>query len=194
MDEDICIGIRMARPADAAGIANIFVDSWRETYAGILPATGLLRMSKPDQTAAWIRAISCANLSNPTLVAADAKANIYGFVGAGTSRDRSLPYEAEIYTLYVAPGFTGQGIGASLMSSVFRLFSKANYGGLIIWALADNPSRFFYEAMGGRLIAERQHPLWGATYREIAYGWGSLDLGKSTQRVGRGSLTDPSLD
>jgi L-amino acid N-acyltransferase YncA len=194
MNENIRIGIRMARPADAAEIANIYVESWRETYAGILPASGLLKMSKPDHTAIWTRAINASNLRNPTLVAADANANVYGFAGAGNSRDRSLPYEAEIYTLYVAPGFTGQGIGACLMSSMFRLFSKANCRGMIIWALADNPSRFFYEAMGGRLIAERLHPMWGATYREIAYGWTSLDLNNTAQRVGRTSQTDPSLE
>jgi len=129
-------------------------------------------------------------LRNPVLVASDAKSNIFGFASAGPSRDRSLPFEGEVYTLYVAPGWTGQGIGSALLQSVFKLFAKANYRGIIIWALADNPSRFFYEAMNGQLVAERQHPLWGRTMREIGYGWRSLDACKPTQRVGRGA--DPS--
>jgi L-amino acid N-acyltransferase YncA len=186
MDETIRIGIRLARADDAADIAGIYVDSWRDTYAGVLPATGLLRMSKPEHTAGWTRTIKNSNLRSPVLVAADAKSNVYGFASAGPSRDKSLPYEGEVYTLYVAPGRTGQGMGAALMTSVFRLFSKANYKGIVIWALADNPSRFFYEAMGGQLIAERQHPMWGETLREIAYGWPKLDIGVPRQRVGRG--------
>jgi GNAT superfamily N-acetyltransferase len=119
-------------------------------------------------------------------VAADAKSNVYGFASAGPSRDKTLPYEGEIYALYVAPGRTGQGMGTALMSSVFRLFSKSHFSGIVIWALAENPSRFFYEAMGGQLIAERQHPMWGQTLREIGYGWRKLDIAKPRQRVGRG--------
>ena len=41
MDETIRIGIRLARPADAGEIAHVYVDSWRDTYANILPETGL---------------------------------------------------------------------------------------------------------------------------------------------------------
>lgn len=186
MDETIRIGIRLARPEDAADIASIYVDSWRDTYAGLLPATGLLKMSKADHTSGWTRTIGTSKLRNPVLVASDAKSKVYGFSSAGPSRDRSLPYEAEIYTLYVAPGRTGQGMGSALMSSVFRLFSKANYGGIVIWALAGNPSRFFYEALGGQVVAERQHPIWGETMREVAYGWPKLDIARPRARVGRG--------
>lgn len=193
MDDVIRIGIRMARPTDAAGIAAVWVDSWRETYAGILPEAGLLRMSKADQTAGWQRTIKASNLRNPVLVAADEKSNVYGFASAGPSRDKSLPFEGEVYTLYVAPGWTGQGLGTALLSSMFRIFAKAHCRGMIIWALADNPSRFFYEAMGGHFIAERDHALWGKTMREIGYGWRALDIGKPAQRVGRGAEPEPPL-
>lgn len=193
MDETVRIGIRMARPSDAAGIASIYVESWRDTYAGILPEAGLLRMSKADHTVAWARTIKHANLRNPVLVAADDKSNVYAFASAGPSRDRSLPFEGEVYTLYVSPGWTGQGLGTALLASIFRLFSKANCRGVVIWALGENPSRFFYEAMGGRLVAERDHGLWGKTMREVGYGWSSLDIGKPVQRVGRGAEPQPPL-
>jgi L-amino acid N-acyltransferase YncA len=175
MSEDREIGIRMARAGDAGAIAEIYVDSWRETYAGLLPTSSLARMSKPDQTRHWQRHLEQANLRNPIFVASDASSNLFGFASAGPTRDQSLRFEAEIYTLYVAPGFTGQGIGTALMSSIFHLFSRSTYKGMIIWALADNPSRFFYETMGGKIVAERMHPVWGEAYREIAYGWDSFE-------------------
>jgi GNAT superfamily N-acetyltransferase len=151
-------------------------------------------MSKQDHTFAWQRTIKAANLKNPVLVASDEKSNIFGFASAGPSSDKSLPYEGEVYTLYVAPGWTGQGLGAALLSSTFRLFAKAHCRGIVIWALGENPSRFFYEAMGGHLVAERDHAVWGKTMREIAYGWRSLDIGPSTQRVGRGAEPEPPLN
>jgi len=191
MDDTIRIGIRLARPADAVHIAHIYVESWRETYAGILPDAGLLRMSKVDHATSWLRTIKGSNPRHPVLVAGDTRGNIYGFASAGPSRDKSLPFEGEVYTLYVAPGWTGQGLGSALLSSIFRLFAKANFRGIVIWALADNPSRFFYEAMGGRLIAERQHPLWGRSMREIGYGWRSLDACRPTHRVARGADPEP---
>jgi hypothetical protein len=40
--------------------------------------------------------------------------------------------------------------------------------------LAQNPSRFFYEAMGGRRVGERMESLWGLELPEIAYGWPDL--------------------
>jgi hypothetical protein len=41
--------------------------------------------------------------------------------------------------------------------------------------LADNPARFFYEAMGGRRIRERDERLWGVDLHEAAYGWRDLE-------------------
>jgi hypothetical protein len=48
-----------------------------------------------------------------------------------------------------------------------------------LWVLADSPSRFFYQAMGGIRIGERDERLWGAAVHEVAYGW--PDLGALAQ-------------
>jgi hypothetical protein len=53
----------------------------------------------------------------------------------------------------------------------------------VIWAHARNHARFFYEAMGGRLIAERTARLMGETVQEAAFGWKTLALAeRSTAR------------
>jgi L-amino acid N-acyltransferase YncA len=176
MSDTVELAVRMARISDAEGIARVYVESWQETYAGILPTSALAKMSVSDQARQWRAMITASSLQSPVFVAASAEGTVYGFASAGPARDLSFGFDAEVYTLYVAPGFTGQGLGRELLSSVFRLFSKASYRKMIIWALAANPSRYFYEAMGGRLIAERQHPVWGASYSEVAYGWDALTL------------------
>jgi GNAT superfamily N-acetyltransferase len=172
--EEIPLSIRMARRADAGSIARIHVESWRETYANILPVNGLTGMSQRRETASWAATIMQQSMRNPVLVAADAQDGIYGFLSAGPSRDKTLPFEAEVYTLYVAPGHTGQGIGFALLDWCFGLFRRAGFRSAIIWALASNPSRFFYERQGGTLVAERDICVFGAAQREIGYGWRNM--------------------
>ena len=44
----------------------------------------------------------------------------------------------------------------------------------VIWVLEANPSRFFYQAMGGNVVAERTERFAGTTLAELAYGWEQL--------------------
>lgn len=45
--------IRPAVPADAAGMARVHVDSWRESYGGIVPEGYLNALSVPERTRRW---------------------------------------------------------------------------------------------------------------------------------------------
>ena len=76
--------------------------------------------------------------------------------------------------LYVHPNFQGQAVGRSLLAKLFRVLATKGLDSALIWVLAENPARFFYEAMGGTLIAGREERLWGVPLREMAYGWSDL--------------------
>jgi hypothetical protein len=54
----------------------------------------------------------------------------------------------------------------------------------VIWVLAANPSRFFYETMGGKRVGEREEDMWGVKLREIAYGWLDLEAALKAGRPG----------
>ena len=41
--------------------------------------------------------------------------------------------------------------------------------------LAENPARFFYEAMGGKLCGQRTDTMAGQDVDEVAYAWRDLD-------------------
>ena len=47
------IQIRAAVPEDAASMARVHVDSWRSTYAGIVPAEYLAGLSYPNRESLW---------------------------------------------------------------------------------------------------------------------------------------------
>ncbi|WP_274651023.1 hypothetical protein [Paenibacillus humicola] len=42
---------------------------------------------------------------------------------------------------------------------------------MLIWVLSENPNRYFYEALGGRFIREKEIEIGGTKLKESAYGW-----------------------
>jgi GNAT superfamily N-acetyltransferase len=165
------ITIRAARRGDTKAIGRIQVETWRDAYAGLLPDKILLRMSAEIEGGRWVRVIE---RNESVVVAQDAKAGVIGFGSCGPSRVGGLPYDSEVYTLYVQPGHQGHGAGRWLLQALFDEIKLAGGKSALIWVLKANPSRFFYEAMGGRHVADRNEQLWGAVVAESAYAWNKL--------------------
>ena len=172
--------IRKARPSDAEAVARIYVAAWRDTYPLILPTKLLLNMTTEGQSARWRNAIAMA-AREAVYVAEDDKGAIFGMTSLGRARDSGLGYDAEIYTLYVDPVMTGRGIGRALLSGAFAALAERGHTRCVIWAHAKNPARFFYEAMGGKLIAERTTAMLGAPVPEVAFGWPKLALAEASR-------------
>jgi ribosomal protein S18 acetylase RimI-like enzyme len=175
MQDGIQGGMRRATPGDAAAIARIHVDAWRATYAGILPDAYLVGMRRMQQAAGWRRAIAGDRGARLTLVMEEAGAGIVGFVSGGPARKGGLPrgggVRGEVYTLYVGGDWQGRGYGRALLYGVMASLFENDLGGVVVWVLEANPSRFFYEAMGGARLATRREMFAGADLAEIGYVW-----------------------
>ena len=169
---DLDVTVRLGRVADASGIARTYVETWRPTYAGMVPDRVLLEMSEDIQRERWHRSLDRPG-GELVSVAEDRRHGIVGFAGGGAGRD-SGDFGAEVFTLYVLPDAQGSGIGRGLLAHMFRAFGRAGVNSAMLWVLAENPSRFFYEAVGGERVAEREERLWGTNLPEIAYGWPDL--------------------
>src|ERR1700761_3116028 len=111
--EYLALSVRQARPSDAADLARIYIESWQDTYAGLISHSLLGAMSLKNHTARWQ-----ATMRGPgaVLVAEDAAHGPIGLASLGLARDGSLGFEGEIYTLYVDPAFFGRGAGRALMT------------------------------------------------------------------------------
>lgn len=174
--------IRGARRGDAAAIARVHVDAWRAAYAGTVPDEYLIGMTEQAQAKAWRRLLAARRRQETVLVAEvpggveeAGAAAIVGFGSCGPQRMRALLYSGEVYTLYVAPDWQGEGIGRRLLAALFRRLYENGVPDAVIWVLAANPARFFYEAMGGQRVAERQDSFAGAMLEETAYAWPDLE-------------------
>ncbi|HET6620071.1 MAG TPA: GNAT family N-acetyltransferase [Dongiaceae bacterium] len=183
--------IRPAAARDAADIARIYVDAWRSSYAAILPHRVLLGMSCEQQTRQWSSAIGSEHQS--VIAATEADHRVVGFASFGPPR-RNAPSAGrfageedakigEIYTLYVQPELQERGIGRGLMAAAFAAMARKGCGRCFLWVLRDNPARYFYERVGGMVVAERQEQLWGCAVEQICYGW--PDLAQAMDRPAR---------
>ena len=173
--EKLPLTIRLARPADAAQVARVYIESWHDTYPGVIPNALLRAMTPKGQTARWNASIR-AQTREFVLVAENDRHGIVGMASLGPARDRGIGFDGEVYTLYVDPAVFDRGVGRALLNGGFQVLRQRGYNSCVIWAHARNNARFFYEAMGGRIIAERKGMLMGEPTPEVAFGWKTLAL------------------
>ena len=169
------IAIRAARPADAAAIGRIHVESWRESYRGLLSQNLLESVSAVVRAAMWRGAWEN---ERPILlfVAQQASGDLVGFAGGGSSRAASLPHDAEVYVIYVLRAAQRRGCGRRLMAALADALHARGFKSLYLWVLEENMgARRFYERLGGILVGEKTEVHGDQEFREVAYGWDRLE-------------------
>ncbi|GGL02590.1 GNAT family N-acetyltransferase [Deinococcus radiotolerans] len=162
--------IRAATPADAPGIAAVHVQSWAETYAGLMPDDFLTRMTSPETQARrevfWTGNI--ADGQDAVLVAEDA-GQIVAFASAGTARDHP-GFDAELFTLYSLKAAQGAGLGRDLLRRAAQAMQARGAGSLALWVLDTNPTRHWYARQGAHECGEKRE----GALRELRLGWSDL--------------------
>src|SRR5438876_12133370 len=165
------ITVRSARPEDAHSIAQLDVETWRATYAGLLSASYLVGLSERRRELGW-RSVILREPRDVRVAVGDGGA-VLGFGSCGPNRgDRR--FAGEVFTLYVAPDWQNQGVGRRLLIALFRRLVAVGRSSAILWVLRDNPSRFFYERLGARLVRHKTLAVAASTVEAIAYGWSDL--------------------
>ena len=64
-------------------------------------------------------------------------------------------FEREIYSIYILKKFQHKGIGRLLVDVMINKYIKNSISSVILWTLQDNPSRLFYEKLGGKIVDKR---------------------------------------
>lgn len=163
--------VRDAQANDAASIARVQVDSWRTTYAGILPECHLAGLSYERAEQVWRGGLTNPNWQSFIAVAEAPAAGIIGFACGGPERAGRPDYQGELYAIYLLQAYQLQGIGRALVSATAQRLLQRQLTTMLVWVLAANPARRFYEALGGVLVDERTIEIGGASLVEVAYGW-----------------------
>jgi ribosomal protein S18 acetylase RimI-like enzyme len=180
------ICIRRARSADAAAIGAVHVATWRTAYAGVLPEAYLSNLSVVRHAAGYEMAISDRRNGHAVFVAvasgADAPSGapareggtIIGFVSGGRAR-RSGFGQGEVETLYLLDDYRDRGVGRRLMRAMAAHLSAVGCRSAMLWVLKDNPTRWFYQRLGGRPAAREIIRFAGQMMEQLAFTWDPIE-------------------
>jgi GNAT superfamily N-acetyltransferase len=166
--------IREASPTDAAAIARVHVDSWRTTYAGIVPADYLATLSYARREQFWRDLLSTPTPSGCVCVAAQDTGEVVGFASGGPERSGNALYRGELYAIYLLAPYQRQGLGRRLTMAVVQRLLQCGLPSMLVWVLAANPGRAFYAMLGGQQVDEKMATIGAAPLLEVAYGWSDL--------------------
>ncbi|MFJ7747098.1 GNAT family N-acetyltransferase [Peribacillus sp. NPDC097295] len=160
--------IRKATLNDAKGIAKVHVDSWKTTYANIMPVEYLNQLSYEERERLWEK-----NMTNSDVfVAENAEGKIVGFSSGGIERSNNYPgYTGELYAIYILKEYQGNGLGKLLVKPIIKKLHQKNLFSMVVLVLEDNPSRLFYEALDGKKIDTIEINIAGKKLDELVYGW-----------------------
>nr|WP_067461716.1 GNAT family N-acetyltransferase [Actinomadura macra] len=149
------VGVRPARRADAAAVADIQVRTWRQGYRDLLPAGVLARVTGPEALAAWRERWAEAATSPPSprhrLLVAVSSDLVVGFAAHGPAEDDDLDpaATAELITLLVDPLHSRAGHGSRLLAASVDLLREDGFATLTTWAFEeDEVTRRFLGAAG----------------------------------------------
>ncbi len=159
------MNVRPARLEDARRIAEIQVETWHATYAGVMPQEVLDGLSVDDRERDWQQWIPHPE-TDSFVVELDGE--IRGFVSVGPSwTSRGI---GELYAIYVTPDAHGRGAGLALMDAGVRALSE-RWDEATLWVATENPrARRFYERYGWVVDGERvDDSIPGASVPETRY-------------------------
>jgi len=150
------------------------VDTWRATYAGIVPEKVLAGFTYAVSERRWRKRLRDRNDGSKAFVVGEDGGVVAGFVVAGPARETVEDYDGEVYAIYISPEHQGRGCGRALMSIAARHLLADGFQSMMLWVLRDNPACRFYERLGGAQVSEKSIEIEGTRLVEIAYGWRDL--------------------
>lgn len=166
--------IRKASKYDLAGIAKVHVDTWHDTYKGIISDDYLSSITYQN-IGEHLKSLY-QDEGKACLIAQEQSGKIVGFATYGTERISQTGITGELYAIYILKEYQRKGFGKHLIKAVVRELIKKGFTSLRVWVLADNPSKYFYEKLGGKQTEKKKIKVGEQMIDEISYGWEGIKI------------------
>lgn len=171
---NLSVTIRPATVADVSGIARVHVESWRTTYAGIVPSEYLAGLSTDVRWPLREGMLTHTEFGHTRFTfVAERDGEIVGFTDGGPARNCEI-CDGEIFAIYLLVEHQGRGHGRGLLRALAERMVDAGFRSAIVGVLAANPARGFYEKLGARYIHSEEITIAGTLLEEQIYAWSDL--------------------
>lgn len=167
--------VRVARRGDLQALAAVRRESWWAAYRNIIPHDELARLDD-GRTVRRMAAALGSSLQRILLVE-DRVHGPVGYAWLGPHRDGVGDHRGEILELYLHPRAQGHGLGRRLLVDGIWWLVERGLHPVLVWVLAANPARHFYEACGGVRVGQGPVTVGNHPLVRVAYSWaGALPL------------------
>jgi GNAT superfamily N-acetyltransferase len=179
--------LRRAAVPDAEEIAAIHIQSWRETYAGMMPAGTLAGLDPAEWAERWRGRLGEGGASAVFLALEESGAP----AGFGCCRRQSseklapLGFDGEIASLYLLKRAQGRGLGRRLLVEMADHLRRNGCKSAAVWVFRDAPhARRFYEANGATPTGvEGVWNIYGMSLPDLALGWRDIGPLAALRRI-----------
>jgi GNAT superfamily N-acetyltransferase len=142
---DIEIQVRAAVNRDISQIARLHVESWRETYRGVMTDAVLDDPGFASRRELfWTAALTDPRYAANRIAVAERDGSLIGVAMAGPVLEPDVQWSAQLYVLYTYAAVHGLGAGAALLDAVLEPSTTAG-----LWVADPNPrAQRFYRKQG----------------------------------------------
>lgn len=169
--------LKNAMASDAAAIAHLHVQGWRDAYGGLLDADYIESQTEELRTGQWQGWLAEGNTKAIIGFAADGTPA--GFIGFGklkTPPPGMSPirpvYASEIYAFYILADYWRQGLGTQLLKAGVEKLAEEKSKSVCLWVLEkNNRAVSFYKKTGGERCGKKDVEFGSTTAREVCFGW-----------------------
>ena len=163
--------VRQAGGHDAARIAELHVDGWRE-FREFVPPEVMGARTLAARTAEWAEFLAGDRGGSWTAVA-ELETAVVGFASTRLLREPEYGAWGEIKNLFVDGSIRGAGVGRALLMDAAGWLASNGGEPIVLYSFTDNPYRSVYDRLGGAVVGERPTDWDGVVVPETAYVWAS---------------------
>ncbi|MGD8962400.1 MAG: GNAT family N-acetyltransferase [Desulfobacterales bacterium] len=161
------MNIRHFRRSDRPQIAAVQIESWKDTYAGVLPAAYLANQVAAELKHHW----SEVEIQPEDIVRVAEDDGIIGFISVWCRPD---PF---IDNLHVKPAMRSKGIGSKLMASAARQMIRQGHGSAYLWVFEKNQRAIqLYERLGGIRTEHAVKNIFGHKLPSVKMVWSDISV------------------
>jgi GNAT superfamily N-acetyltransferase len=145
------VSVRLARPEDASAVATVQAQTWRSSYADLLPSDVLASVTPDSLTQRWDEAIRWAPSPRHRVLVACQAGSVVGFASLAPAGDPDADAmaDADLLELAVDPAHRGAGHGSRLLTAAADTLRGDRFTTARHWVNAgDDDARAFLTAAG----------------------------------------------